>query len=109
MPLKSSRYVLMAMMDVRPVPVDVVGRFMDVLVAVRLADAAWVGVKMMQVPVVVRMRMNGPLMPVGMRMLFGDDEADRDGHQQSGGGHGPAEGVSKNREGGQRQIGRAHV
>ena len=95
--------VPMTMMDVRPMAMDVVGRFMNVLVGARLTDAACVRVEMMQVPMAVGMRVNGPLMAVSVRMLFTDHEGDGDDHQQPGSGHRPAEGILQEYERGQHR------
>jgi hypothetical protein len=82
--------------------VDVLGHFMDMLMGVRLPDGSFVRVEMVEVTVAMRVRVNGPFMPVGMRMLFTEDETDGKDHQEPGGGHRPADGLVQEEEGGER-------
>lgn len=76
-----------AVVVVRPMTVDVVRFFVDVLVDVRLPVIPFVRVVMMKVRMDVGMDMGRRVVMVDMGMFFTDDEDHGDGHDQAGRGH----------------------
>jgi hypothetical protein len=75
-----------AVVAVRPVAVDVVHGLVDVLMVVRFARPILVAVEMMEVGVDVGVRVEGPVVMVGVDVLFPDDQGHPGGHEQSGRG-----------------------
>jgi len=68
---------------VRPMAVDVLRLFVNVLVGVGLPDPRLVRMVVVPVRMDMGVRMRHPVVTVGMDVLFADDEPDRGSHEQS--------------------------